>query len=281
MAGMFWSKLQGLRLLALLIASAVVSTAGHVHARDADDEYKRITAKAIQDYNAGQYPQARALFLRAHALAPSARTLRALGSTSFELHHYVQAIRELNASLADDRNALDAALRGSVRTLIERAQSRVATLQVAVMPASAIVQLDGRRVSAGRLQVDPGEHRLRVAASGHREQQLALQVESGKRKNLSLQLEASEPVRAQPLPTAQPMAAAPKLMAAPKAALAPSTSSRPSDRDSSSITSQWWFWTGVGVLAAGAVAVGTVVAVAPHDAVMKSYPANAGSVVAP
>lgn len=301
------------RCTALLFALTVANTGGVAHAGDSEDEYKRITAAAIRDYNAGQYPKARALFLQAHALAPSARTLRALGSAAFELHHYVQAIQELNASLTDERAALDDALRSSVRALIRRAESSVARLEIAVEPAAAVLLLDGRRVAAGRLDVDPGEHRLLAKSAGHHEQSIVLNVESGMRRSVSLKLDPrvvldhkqpvvlddasvvapppSAAIRETKRPAAPsrpvPPPAQPRLRSAPVAALTSTPDARPQrtspvdSNASTSITSRWWFWTGVGVLAAGAVAAGSIVALHRSDSPISTYEGSIGSAQAP
>jgi hypothetical protein len=54
--------------------------------------YRETIAEALEEYQAQNYLEAYALFARAHALWPSARTFRGLGVVSFELHRYSEKV---------------------------------------------------------------------------------------------------------------------------------------------------------------------------------------------
>src|SRR6185436_3881290 len=69
-------------------------------------QYRDVVARAVAEFDGGRWAEARSLFLQAHALWPSARTLRTLGMTSFELRNYARALEELETSLRDERRPL-------------------------------------------------------------------------------------------------------------------------------------------------------------------------------
>src|SRR3954452_13107151 len=56
-----------------------------------DAAYEAAIAEAVAHFSAAHWSEARALFLRAHEIKPSARTLRGLGVVEFELGHYAEA----------------------------------------------------------------------------------------------------------------------------------------------------------------------------------------------
>jgi tetratricopeptide (TPR) repeat protein len=86
-----------------------------------DSHYRQLIAQAVEEFHASHFVEARALFERAHAISPNARTFRGLGITAFELRRYTLAVRELNAALEDLRNPLPPALREEVSTALARA----------------------------------------------------------------------------------------------------------------------------------------------------------------
>jgi tetratricopeptide (TPR) repeat protein len=99
----------------------------HAGAQDTpeDERYTRAIQAAIEAYNADAYAVAREHFLEAHALRPSARTWRGLGTTAFELKVYEDAVRELTFALEDQRNALSEALRAETELTLRVARRRL------------------------------------------------------------------------------------------------------------------------------------------------------------
>jgi hypothetical protein len=128
------------------------------------------------------------LFERAHALAPSARTLRGLGISAFELRHYVQAVRELEASLVDPRNPLTAEQRSEVNQAVARARRYVGTVSVRVRPERAMLLLDGVEIKERELLLDVGDDRLTARAEGYRDADHALRVAGGSTQSVVLEL---------------------------------------------------------------------------------------------
>src|SRR4051794_41142067 len=120
---MCWCVLALLLPLAAAAQSSVLPPTSATSAEPSPQvqrEYHALAARAVAAFDAGHFAEARALFLRAHELWPSARTLRTLGMTAFDLQMYPEALRELQAALADQRRPLDAAQRTQVAELIKR-----------------------------------------------------------------------------------------------------------------------------------------------------------------
>jgi hypothetical protein len=178
-----------------------------------DAEYSRVVAQAIDEFDAGRWEEARALFLRAHELKPGARTLRTLGMTSFELRQYPRALSELSAALTDERRPLDARQREHVESLIERAKQFVGRYRLKVEPASASVLVDGAAYLPGQeefLQLGVGRHEVIARAPDHAELRRRLDVQGGEERDLVLTLTpASAPVVARNPEPAPPAATEP------------------------------------------------------------------------
>jgi tetratricopeptide (TPR) repeat protein len=152
---------------ALLGAAPVLAQSTRPDAAS-EAEYQTALKNALDEFNAGNWEEARALFERAHALQPSARTLRGLGITAFEERHYVDALSYLRAALADRRKPLTAAQRTEVTALSQRAEGNIVRLSLELSPADAQVRIDGRpaTLDAERtLLLDPGRYEIVVSAA--------------------------------------------------------------------------------------------------------------------
>jgi hypothetical protein len=190
-------------------------------------EYRRTIDDAVTEFRAGHWEEARALFGRAHELEPSARTLRGLGMTAFELRMYVQSMRELDGALRETRKPLDAGMRAAAEALIAKARGFVARVQIVPSPKEAALIVDGRHAqldSDGRISLDAGLHVVSGSADGYKPASLRFAVEGGRDQVLQLPLEpllpltaavpAIDPTRphqpaAQPEPEVQPVAPPP------------------------------------------------------------------------
>jgi hypothetical protein len=125
---------------------SAATTAYAQHAKP--DEYKKVIEGAVLEFDSGNWGEARVLFEQAHALRPSARTLRGMGKVSFELKEYVRAQKELNAAQVELRSPLSESQRQEVLGLLLRVEKFIGRLTVRVKPAEAdpTVILDGSRV---------------------------------------------------------------------------------------------------------------------------------------
>ena len=177
-------------------------------------EYRDVVARAVTEFDAGRWAEARALFLRAHELWPSARTFRTLGMTSYELRGYAQALSELQTALTDPRRRLPDDQRAQVQQLIEQARAFVGRYRVQLTPASAELRVDGAPAAVGQdglLLLEVGRHELRARAAGYTELMRRVDVQGREDQALVLELQpeptAAAPVTAPlPAPAAQPTA---------------------------------------------------------------------------
>ena len=144
---------------------AIGASHAHAQAQAAESEYQSAVHKGLQEYDRGNFSEAKAFFLRAHALAPNARTLRGLGMSSYELRNYVEAIEYFQRALNASERPLTAHMRTEVSQLLSQARSFVTRLQLTVHPTNAQVHLGTREVardSDGNVLMDPGTHQLVV-----------------------------------------------------------------------------------------------------------------------
>lgn len=100
---------------------------------------------ALGEFQAGRWAEARALFLRAHAVFPNARTLRGIGMASFEMGDYPATIEALEDSLASPIRPLTEEQRGQVESLLARAHALVGRFVVPRAPADMHLTVDGVR----------------------------------------------------------------------------------------------------------------------------------------
>jgi tetratricopeptide (TPR) repeat protein len=206
---------------------------------EAQAEYDRAIDMGIVEHNAGRFAEARTQYMRAHELAPSARTLRALGMVEFELRNYGESVNYLERALASEEKALDASLRRQTEDLLSRARAYVGEVHVAVDPDTAMVMVDGVTVASGpeaSFTLVVGDHELEFRAHGRLPEKRAIRIRGGDQTRLRVVL--THPGEDD-------------TGAAPAAALR-------SEREP--FVRKWWLWTAVGAVAAGA-AVGIALAV--------------------
>lgn len=217
-----------------------------------DDAYEQLIDRALAAFRANEYGQARALFEQAHAMQPSARTLRGLGITAVALRRYDEARGELEAALIDPRRPLSRTQQRELTKLLDWMRTSLARLRLELEPAHATALVDGRPAHAGELLLDPGEHELRVQAEGYESEARHLSLRLGQTESLHVQL---SPAAAK----LSPSAAAATATATRKASTATSENTQPTGpRDEVSIFDRWWFWTGLAAVAIG----GAVAAIA-------------------
>jgi len=122
--------------------------------------------------------------------------------------------------------------------VVLRPVSTTARLAVSAIPRGAGVTVDGAFRGAAPLEVDvaPGAHRLTLTASGYEERVVSVDLGAQERRRIDVEL----------TPRAAP------------------------------ITKRWWFWTALGVAAAGAAAgiVAASVERAPSEGTLGTFPAR-------
>lgn len=177
--------------LALCFTLAVPAA---VHAQAEDARYRALIDEAVAEFGASRFPEARALFIRAHEISPNARTLRGIGMSSFEMRDYIEAYRALSAALEHPQRPLTAEQAEEVRGLLERTAAFVGRYRLSVTPASATVAVDGARpvtAADGRLLLAIGRHEIVARADGYEDARAAIEVRGGEENETVLTLEAS------------------------------------------------------------------------------------------
>ncbi|MDB4988307.1 MAG: hypothetical protein JWN04_3485 [Myxococcaceae bacterium] len=205
--------------------------------------YREAVDHALSELLRGHFSEAHAMFLRAHALFPSARTLRGLSLSEFELRTYTESIRHAEESLASPVRPLDAALREEMQQLAERARGYVTQLDLTIRPADARAELDGvlTDTTRGPLLLNAGEHTLDLSAEGYQRQQRRVSALGGDAQRLLVVLEPQ-----------------------------PRVSDSAHD-DSHALRKNPWLWTGVGVVLAAAAVTVAVLATRSHGSTAPPY----------
>ena len=239
-----WSGRSAL-LLAVLAASNQSFAAPGPPVQDPSEttQYRAMLEEAVSEYDAHRYEEARALFRRAHEIAPTARTLRGIGMASFELREYVEALRSLEGALVDKRRALTPLQRQQVEALIERTRAFVGRFFLKLSPKETVLRVDGSPAvieSDGSLMLSFGRHALTAEAPGAVTESREVNVIGGERQELSFQLRLEAVVAAKPTGTGTTTGGG----------INPALN--PGGADTASSGAGKWF-AGAGVLAAGTV----------------------------
>jgi tetratricopeptide (TPR) repeat protein len=218
-------------------------------------EYRDLIDTALGEYQAGNFAEARALFLRAHAQFPNARSLRGLGMVEFELKNYADCVRWLELALAETERQLEGDMRNRTAELLTRARTFVDEVRVQVLPedvAGAFLTIDGvaHAPSPGPVLLAVGEHELLLRAPGYGEVRQRVNVRGGGVQSVSLRLMQSIE------------RSAARAEATPAEAKSPAAeSAHHSTRRSR------WVWAGVALgIVAAATMTGVLVAKRPDDA---------------
>lgn len=238
--------------------------------------YDQLLDRAVEAFGEEDFARARELFEQAYALKPNARVLRGLGIASLRLQRYVEAKRALSASLTNGAQPLTASQREEVSQLLTWMETNLGTLHlqwVEGAPRGHELLVDGA-VQRGRpLLLGPGTHRLVVRSPGYETQVRSVEIVAGEAQTLTLAPRANKPAKS--ASNVSPKRAAATLV--PSAATPTPGQAPLRDAESSTtIFERWWFWTAVGVIAAGGVTAAVLLAT-PQT---KSFePSSVGQVV--
>jgi hypothetical protein len=228
------SPLAKATILLALIAFSFDASAARAEPRERESPEKlksrALIDDAVAEYDAHHFEEARALFRRAHQLAPSARTWRGIGMAAFELRDYVKSLRALEASLVDSRSPLTGAERDEVQAMAARARVFVGHFVLHLLPKDAVLRIDDAPTTLDDgdiLMLESGHHVLTAAADDRRTETREINVVGGERREISIILP--------PMPR-------------PDIGL----TGEPRAGGAESSRAAWWF-AGAGALAAGAV----------------------------
>lgn len=183
------------------------------HAQDGGPppEYRPLVDSALDEFDAGHWAEARALFERAHTMFPNARTLRGIGMAAFELRDYVAARRALEAALVETRRSLTDEQRAQVTDLVTRARVFVGDFGVGPAPEGSTLDVDGvpttpdgDLTSHATLPLAVGAHDVVLRAPDGRSARAQVTVHGGETAELSLAIGVPEPVATGPSETRAP-----------------------------------------------------------------------------
>jgi hypothetical protein len=194
--------------------------------------YRAAIDSAIAEHEAGNFAESRALFARAHALFPNARSLRGLGMADFELRNYGSSVEYLEQALASNVKPLEGELRADTEALLARARGFVGRFRLVLQPIDATVALDGALLpppAPAQLALGVGDHTLDVSAQGRVSERRALRVTGGEDITLEFNLPEQSAIT-------------------PQARQGDTARGQPS----SSLLSSPWFWAAAAVVVVGA-----------------------------
>jgi hypothetical protein len=182
--------------------SAAQSESAATPESSAQPSYEALTQRGIEAYTAGRSHEARALFEAAHALAPSARTLRVLGMTALALDRYNDAQAELSAALTHPALPLEAAQRTEVQQLLTWMHSNLGAVKVECKPSQAEAKVDGKPVARPEMLLEPDEYQLVVTADGFQAHEQRFKLDVAQRLTLRVELIATPRAQTSPPPSA-------------------------------------------------------------------------------
>jgi hypothetical protein len=158
------------------------------------EEYKALVREGMLKYTRGLWDDARAYFLKAHELAPNARTLRGLALVSYDRHgHNVEAIDYAEQSLAHPVQPLNEKMKAELKQLIQQAETQVVRAEVVTIPADAQLRIDRvpvTRRADGTVWLDPGEHELSVSAPSYVDETRRFQLRDERQLRLEIALQS-------------------------------------------------------------------------------------------
>ncbi|MCA9621727.1 MAG: PEGA domain-containing protein [Myxococcales bacterium] len=121
-------------------------------------------------------------------------TLYSLGVAQRELGRSVEALHSFRAFLAEPASAADGDItpfHAAAQDAIDEMAHEVARIALTVHPRAATVRIDGELCLMGREPcfVEPGRHRVVVAAPGYRDVEREVSVKPGETRAMTLHLE--------------------------------------------------------------------------------------------
>ena len=159
-------------MLALALSVAIVGASGGAPTLTADTAARAAFLTGQELFRAAKYSEAVTQFERAYEFKPHAAIHFNIARCHEELGHVPQALRSYRIYLHERPDAADREeVLASVGALERKLKSRsvpVQQLMVVAEPADAFVFIDG--ASLGRspafIELDPGEHRVRIERAG-------------------------------------------------------------------------------------------------------------------
>jgi hypothetical protein len=167
-------------------------TAAHAAPDAKLEEAKRHFAQGVALYNDGNFNAALAEFDAAYKLKQSPSVLYNIGLTQKSLFHYNEAIDSLQEYLAKDKK-IKADQQKQVQQLISEMRALLAEVTINVIPDGAAIKLDERAIGQAPMKpygIAAGNHKIDISAEGYKPQSKDILVTAGQPQTLNFKLEA-------------------------------------------------------------------------------------------
>ena len=203
-----WAACVGtIRLCALLLLGCAFApgtlAAQQGQGSESPAEARSLFERGGQASDDGRWAEAADLYQRSLELMERPSTMFNLVGVLHRLGRYREGLEVGAAYLRAPSTAAEKEKRAEVERLLADMQLAVGVLELTIVPRTAVLTLDGKRVSAAperyELAVDPGRHQVAVSAPGYEPIERRFVMDRGGRVRLDLTL-VPEAVTASPPP---------------------------------------------------------------------------------
>lgn len=201
--------------------------------------------RGVAALHADRYGDAVIEFEASYRLNPIPRVLYNLALAYRGTGRYVRALDAFDRYLREQA-AVPSDRREAIVSEMQALRSRVGIVACHVRPANARFHVDGEvRACTSSVFVDPGERLFEVEAEGYRATSHRVRIAPGSEVDFRVDLVPSDDSVTSGASTVHPARA---------------ITADPQTFRRQPVYARWWFWTAVGVLVAGGVAAGVVLA---------------------
>jgi hypothetical protein len=169
-------------------ASSVPSASTEATLDAADALYR----KGVEAFKKDDLLAAQRAFSEAYALKQSVEIAANLGIVELKLGKARDAAEHLATALRQFPMRANPEARAQLEAKLDEARARVVTVVVEVSPQGASVEVDGRTLGrapiAVEVFVEPGERRFSATLEGHEPSSIALPLEAGTKRTVTLNL---------------------------------------------------------------------------------------------
>lgn len=241
------------------VLSVLLLVNGQAHAEPGDVE--GLVREGVALRKAGKDREALDMFRRAASVQRTPRVVGQIGLAELALGLWVEADSDLRESLAAPRDAWIQKNRPNLEQAVKAIGRHIGTLSVWGTPQGAEILINGHIVgtlpTSAPIRVLVGASNLVVRAKGYEAMNRPIEVQPDG--------QTTEQVDLAPTPVAPPAAVGPPMPPPPSIPGGTALEVQASSRDESTGTiapspfyTRWWFWTAVGVVAAGTITTAVV-----------------------
>jgi hypothetical protein len=195
----------GVLVIAFVFASPPAAVAAEASGRtQAEVKVEKARAsfqQGVDLFHEGNFEAALAEFRKAYATAPSYRLLYNIAQAYYEVHDYVNALKNYQQYIADGGAEIPIGRRDQVEEIAQRLRARIAYLDIQVNVAGAEVRVDEVAVGTSPLSepvaVNPGSRHLSAVKAGFTAAN-TLTVAGGDHISLTLELPNLRPSKKWP-----------------------------------------------------------------------------------